>query len=97
MGIDQYLTGSEHAFWRETKEVDTYFDPDAEPADTPREKLELISVERRTNNFDEVEQPWREAVAVRQSLRCLRCDYGKRCMESNGDDVAYANNMEDKR
>ena len=28
VGIDKYLTGSEHAFWRETKEVDTFFDPD---------------------------------------------------------------------
>jgi NADH-quinone oxidoreductase subunit F len=59
-------------------EVDTFFDPDAEPADTPRERLPLIPVERRRNNFDEVEQPWREAVAVRQAHRCLRCDYGRR-------------------
>ncbi len=36
------------------------FDPDAEPSDAPREKLNLIPVERRRNNFDEVEQPWRE-------------------------------------
>jgi NADH-quinone oxidoreductase subunit F len=78
VGIDLYLTGTNHAFWRETMEVDTFFDPDAEPADTPREKLPLIPVERRRNNFDEVEQPWREAVAVRQAQRCLRCDYGRR-------------------
>ena len=55
------------------------FDPDAEPSDAPREKLNLLPVERRRNNFDEVEQPWREPVAVRQAGRCLRCDYGKRC------------------
>ncbi|MHB8898538.1 MAG: NADH-ubiquinone oxidoreductase-F iron-sulfur binding region domain-containing protein [Thermoguttaceae bacterium] len=78
VGIDRYLTGSEHAFWRETKEVDTFFDPDRDPVDTPREHLPLIPVERRCNNFDEVEQPWREAVAVRQAQRCLRCDYGRR-------------------
>jgi hypothetical protein len=24
-----------------------------------------------------VEQPWCEAVALRQAQRCLRCDYGK--------------------
>ncbi len=78
VGIDKYLTGSEHAFWRETKEVDTFFDPDEDPVDTPREHLPLIPVERRCNNFDEVEQPWREAVAVRQAHRCLRCDYGRR-------------------
>ncbi len=91
MGIDQYLTGENHAFWRATQEVDTYFDPDAEPTDQAREMLELIPVERRRNNFDEVEQPWREAVAVRQACRCLRCDYGKReCgATTNGMEVAH--------
>jgi NADH-quinone oxidoreductase subunit F len=86
VGIDLYLTGGEHAFWRETKEVDTFFDPDAEPSDQPREKLEMIAVERRRYNFDEVEQPWRESVAVVQAKRCLRCDYGKRC-PANGDNA----------
>ena len=43
-----------------------------------REKLPLISVDRRRNNFDEVEQPWNESNAVRQAKRCLRCDYGKK-------------------
>lgn len=81
-GIDLYLSGQDHAFWRATREVDTFFDPDAEPPDTPRERLPLIPVERRRFNFDEVEQPWREAIAVRQAARCLRCDYGKRdCAE----------------
>jgi len=78
VGIDVYLTGKNHAFWRETKPVDTKFDPDADPLDVPRERLNLISVDRRRANFDEVEQPWPEAVAVRQAKRCLRCDYGKR-------------------
>jgi len=79
VGIDELLTGANHAFWRVERPVDTAFDPEAEPSDAPREKLALIPVERRRNNFDEVEQPWREAVAVRQARRCLRCDYGKRC------------------
>ena len=78
VGIDLYLTGRNHAFWRETQEVDTSFDPDAEPSDAPREMLNLIPVERRRNNFSEVEQPWCESMAVRQVGRCLRCDYGKR-------------------
>lgn len=77
-GIDLYLSGANHAFWRETREIDTFFDPDSEPVEFPREELQLISVDRRRYNFDEVEQPWREAVAIRQSQRCLRCDYGKR-------------------
>jgi NADH-quinone oxidoreductase subunit F len=78
VGIDRFLTGSDHAFWREVKQVDTFYDPDADPCDSPREHPPLIPVDRRCNNFDEVEQPWRETVAVRQAHRCLRCDYGRR-------------------
>jgi len=78
VGIDRFLTGTDHAFWRDLQEVDTFFDPNASPVDAPREQLPLIPVERRRNNFDEVEQPWREAVAIRQAQRCLRCDYGRR-------------------
>jgi NADH-quinone oxidoreductase subunit F len=83
VGIDRYLTGKNHAFWREAQEVNTAFDPDAEPVDIPREKMDLIPVQRRRYNFDEVEQPWREAVAIRQARRCLRCDYGKRCVQAH--------------
>ena len=77
VGIDKYLTGEEHAFWREDKPLDTSFDPDADPVPYPRRKMVLLSVDRRRNNFAEVEQPWTEAEAVRQAHRCLRCDYGK--------------------
>lgn len=84
VGMDQYLTGENHAFWRKDREINTHFDPEAEPSDAAREKLNLISVERRCGNFDEVEQPWRETVAVCQAQRCLRCDYGKRCGENGG-------------
>jgi NADH-quinone oxidoreductase subunit F len=75
VGIDKMLTGSNHAFWREEHKIDTAFDPDAEPVMTEREKQPLIPVERRRCNFDEVEQPWDEATAIRQAKRCLRCDY----------------------
>jgi NADH-quinone oxidoreductase subunit F len=78
VGIDVYLSGKNHAFWREVKVVDTKFDPDADPLDVPRERLNLIPIDRRRANFDEVEQPWPEAIAVRQAKRCLRCDHGKR-------------------
>jgi NADH-quinone oxidoreductase subunit F len=77
IGIDEFLTGEKHAFWREERAPDTYFDPDADPVPYPRERQPLMSVERRRNNFDEVEKSWSEAVAVRQAKRCLRCDYGK--------------------
>jgi len=74
-GIDLMLTGKDNAFWRAEKKVDTFFDPDADPVMYEREKQPLIPVERRRCNFDEVEQPWDEATAVRQAKRCLRCDY----------------------
>ncbi len=77
VGMDRYLTGAEHAFWREEWENDTAYDPDADPVPYPREKLPTIDVERRRANFDEVELCWTEASAMRQCGRCLRCDYGK--------------------
>ena len=78
IGIDELLTGKKHAFWREEKVLNTAFDPDADPEPYKREKQPLIAVERRRNNFDEVELPWSEPVANRQAKRCLRCDYGKK-------------------
>jgi NADH-quinone oxidoreductase subunit F len=77
VGIDEMLTGKKHAFWREYHEVQTDYNPEADPVPYPREQISSIPVERRQNNFDEVERPWNEATAVRQAKRCLRCDYGK--------------------
>jgi NADH-quinone oxidoreductase subunit F len=75
-GIDEYLTGENNAFWREEKKVDTVFDPNADPVQFPRVRMDLLPIERRKNNFNEVELPWTEAEAIRQAKRCLRCDYG---------------------
>jgi NADH-quinone oxidoreductase subunit F len=77
VGIDAQLTGAAHAFWRAYADVATDYDPEADPTPDPREDLNLIALERRKNNFDEVEQPWNEVTARRQARRCLRCDYGK--------------------
>jgi NADH:ubiquinone oxidoreductase subunit F (NADH-binding)/NADPH-dependent glutamate synthase beta subunit-like oxidoreductase/(2Fe-2S) ferredoxin len=77
VGIDGFLSGENHAFWREEWENDTAYDPDADPVPYPREKLPTMDVERRRANFDEVELCWTEAAAMRQCGRCLRCDYGK--------------------
>ena len=77
VGMDRFLTGEEHAFWREERFVETSYDPSQEPVGYPRESIRSIPVERRRSNFDEVELPWCESVAVRQASRCLRCDYGK--------------------
>jgi NADH-quinone oxidoreductase subunit F len=79
VGIDQYLTGEAHAFWREYKDVDTHFDPDADPKDTPRVQTRLIEVEKRRKNFNEVEVSWDKAEGLREASRCLRCDYRGTC------------------
>ena len=78
VGIDEFLTGETHGFWRQVQEVHTSYDPESDPVPYPREKMHLISVDRRRSNFDEVEMSWNESVAVRQAKRCLRCDYGKK-------------------
>ncbi len=89
VAIDARLTGAKHAFWRVEQENTTDYDPDAEPVPYPRESLRMIPVEKRKNNFDEVEQAWNEAEAVRQARRCLRCDYGK-CAVCEDEEVTHA-------
>jgi NADH-quinone oxidoreductase subunit F len=73
--IDAQLTGAEHAFWRKDKACDVRFDAGTEPVRYPRARMGRLPVERRINNFNEVEQPWTENVAVCEAKRCLRCDY----------------------
>ncbi len=75
VGIDLYLTGSEHAFWRVDKEVDVPFDPEAEPEDYPRAGIEMLSVSKRKKNFNEIETSCTKTVALREAKRCLRCEY----------------------
>jgi NADH-quinone oxidoreductase subunit F len=75
VGIDKYLTGQEHAFWRTDTQIDTFFDPEAEPIEMPRQQIRLTPVKKRRHNFDEVELPWSEGVCIREAKRCLRCDY----------------------
>jgi len=75
VGIDEYLTGETHAFWREDKDVGTFFDPTVDPVAYPRARMRRIPVKKRRHNFNEVELPFSEAVALREARRCLRCDY----------------------
>ncbi|MDQ1257585.1 MAG: NADH-quinone oxidoreductase subunit [Candidatus Hydrogenedentes bacterium] len=79
VSIDKQLTGEEHAFWRAEAEVDTAFDPDADPVSYPRAKMRMIPVSKRAGSFTEVELPYTETVAVREAARCLRCDYRGTC------------------
>jgi NADH-quinone oxidoreductase subunit F len=75
--VDALLTGAEHAFWRGYHDSGASFDPNADPVNYARERLPAIALEKRRQNFTEVEQPWNESTALRQAKRCLRCDYGK--------------------
>ena len=79
IGIDMQFTGANHAFWRMQKNVDTFFDPNDDPVQYSRAKMQLLPVKKRKNNFQEVELPWADAVAVREAKRCLRCDYRQEC------------------
>jgi NADH-quinone oxidoreductase subunit F len=82
VSIDAHLTGANHAFWRRDVEVDTAFDPDADPAETPRASVPELTASVRVGSFDEVELSWAAETAVAEARRCLRCDYGKTCAET---------------
>ena len=75
VAMDARFTGSEHSFWRRERVCDVPFDPEAEPVSYPRAHLELLPVQRRRENFSEVEQSWTGQVALCEARRCLRCDY----------------------
>ena len=75
VGIDLFLGGKNRAFWRKDHEVDTFFDPEADPVETPRAAPKLIPVSKRKGSFTEVEATWTRNVALAEAKRCLRCDY----------------------
>ena len=75
VGIDQALSGANHAFWRTEKNVDTHYDPDVDPVSCARAEARLLPVNRRKGSFAEVELPLAASAAVREARRCLRCDY----------------------
>jgi NADH-quinone oxidoreductase subunit F len=77
VAIDKYLTGDDHAFWRSDVAVDVFFDPDADPVETPRAAVMCLEPEARACTFDEVELSWDLETACGEAKRCLRCDYGK--------------------
>jgi len=75
VGIDMFLCGKNRAFWRQDRKVDTFFDPEADPVETPRAAPKLIPVRKRRGSFTEVEATWSRNVALAEAKRCLRCDY----------------------
>ncbi len=74
-GINTFLGGKSEPFWRKDNGVDTFFDPEADPVETPRAEAKLIPVSKRRGNFTEVENTWSQSVALKEAKRCLRCDY----------------------
>jgi NADH-quinone oxidoreductase subunit F len=78
-GMDEFLTGVNHAFWRRDIEPPTFFDPDVDPELVERHRVEELAVADRVSSFDEVELSWAAQVAIAEAKRCLRCDYGKYC------------------
>ncbi len=87
VGIDIQYTGKDNAFWKYEVETKTDFDPDADPVTDQRVPMREIPLERRVNNFEEVELPWDEHTAKAQARRCLRCDYGKHIKPAIKEDV----------
>ncbi len=84
VGMDEMLTGAKHAFWRAERDVETAFDPEADPVQYPRAQMQLIPVARRRQNFSEVEQPFGPQDALREAKRCLRCDYRAKDTDASG-------------
>jgi NADH-quinone oxidoreductase subunit F len=75
VGINTFLGGKSDPFWRKDRGVDTFFDPEADPVETPRAELKLLPIAKRRRNFTEVEYTWSQSVALGEAKRCLRCDY----------------------
>jgi len=75
VGINSFLGGRSKPFWRKDCQVDTFFDPEADPVETPRAEVKLLAVAKRRGNFTEVEYTWSQNVALGEAKRCLRCDY----------------------
>jgi NADH-quinone oxidoreductase subunit F len=80
VGMDKMLTGTEHAFWRKLEQVNTAFDPDADPVMYERAEVQLIAPGKR-KGFAEIELVLTEKAAVREARRCLRCDFREECVK----------------
>ena len=75
VGINRFLTGEEHAFWREDKETGVPFDPEADPVPYERFEPKMLPPADRIGNFSEICPGMPENAVSHEGQRCLRCEY----------------------
>ncbi len=81
VGMDQFLTGANHAFWRRDIGAVDVLRPGRRPRpDGARTRSRSCPWRSASPSFDEVELSWAAKTAVAEAKRCLRCDYGKYCV-----------------
>lgn len=71
--IDLYLNGKGILNKGEKIEIPEQIDDD-ELVSHPRFQMEMLSLEKRTNSFDEVVLGYHKLKAIAESMRCLHCD-----------------------
>ena len=54
--------------------IEIPFEVDEDPAEQPQTLMPELALSKRTDNFDEVETGYTEAMALAEARRCLRCD-----------------------
>ena len=79
VGIDEFLTGANHAFWRRDIEPPTFFDPDPTRSRCRGTRSRSCRSAPACPTSTRSSCSWAAKVAVAEAKRCLRCDYGKYC------------------
>ncbi len=76
--IDKYLRGESLAREYKVTRPSIYIEPgeltEKEIAEAKRPKMPCLKVERRVNNFKEIELGFTQKMTVKEARRCLRCD-----------------------
>ena len=85
-GMDELLTGANHAFWRRDIEPPMFFDPDLDPVAMPRHRVEELAVAGTRHQLRRGRAELGREVAIAEAKRCLRCDYGKYCSRARRSD-----------
>jgi len=77
VSIDRYLAGSENREypWRRRRRSPVPYDTTVDPVVTPMLQTELLPASVRCRSFAEVQVAIDPEIAVKEALRCLRCDF----------------------